>query len=225
MSVLKRAFDVAIASTTLVATAPLMALIAAAIKLESPGPVLFSQIRVGRDRRPIRALKLRTMIVDAQHLGPEITADADPRITRIGRWLRKTKLDELPQLVNVLRGEMSVVGPRPEVPRYASTYRPEWERLFTVRPGLTDLASLTFRDEERLLAAAIDREKAYTEIIMPMKLQLALDGVMASSLQHDLGVIVRTAVALVLGRDKQQEFILDQVRTRIAELNRTHEDL
>ena len=215
----KRAFDVAVAGTALVVGAPLLALVSAAIRLDSPGPILFRQIRVGRDKRPIETLKLRTMVADADRAGPQITASGDARITRVGRFLRKTKLDELPQLWNVLRGDMSLVGPRPEVPRYVETYRPEWQKLFTVRPGITDPASLTFRDEESLLGLARDRERAYREVIMPMKLALALEGVERSSLRHDLGVIARTALSLVRYRSRRDEAILDEMRRQIATLN------
>jgi lipopolysaccharide/colanic/teichoic acid biosynthesis glycosyltransferase len=215
----KRALDVAIAGAGLVMTAPVLAAAAVAIKLESPGPVLFKQRRTGRGRQPIQTLKLRTMVVDAERSGPQVTAGGDPRITRVGRWLRRTKLDELPQLWNVVRGDMSLVGPRPEVARYTDLYPPEWEPVFSVRPGLTDLASLTFRDEESLLATADDRERAYTEVIMPMKLELALDSVARSSPAHDLGLIGRTILALVDRTAREGDRLLDEARRRIADLN------
>jgi lipopolysaccharide/colanic/teichoic acid biosynthesis glycosyltransferase len=220
MTVIKRALDMAVAGTVLVVGAPLLALVSAAIRLDSPGPVLFRQTRVGRGRRPIETLKLRTMTVEAGQ-GLQITARGDPRVTRVGRFLRKTKLDELPQLWNVIRGDMSLVGPRPEVPRYVEMYRPEWDRLFTVRPGLTDLASLTFRDEEALLAIARDHERAYRDVIMPMKLALALDGVEHASLRHDLRIILRTFVAIAGGRTSSQDAVLAEARRRIDDLNRT----
>ncbi len=198
--------------------APLLAVLSAAIRLESAGPALFRQIRVGRGKLPIRTVKLRTMVVDADRQGPQITAGGDSRITRVGRVLRRTKLDELPQLWNVLVGDMSLVGPRPEVPRYAETYRPEWQNLFTVRPGITDLASLTFRDEESLLAAARDRERAYREVIMPAKLALALESVERSSLRHDLSIIARTALSVLGYRSAREEAILADVRRRIEAL-------
>ena len=218
--VTKRVFDVAVAGTALVASAPLLALASAAIKLESAGPVLFRQLRVGRGKVPIETLKLRTMVADADRRGPQITAGGDPRITRVGRMLRKSKLDELPQLWNVLRGEMSLVGPRPEVPRYVEGYRAEWQKLFTVRPGITDLASLVFRDEEALLAGARDRERAYREVIMPMKLALAIQGVEQSSLAHDLGVLARTALSIAQYRAPAHDAILAEARRRIEALNR-----
>ncbi|MDQ3296407.1 MAG: sugar transferase [Myxococcota bacterium] len=215
----KRALDVALAGTVLLVGAPLLGVLSAAIRLESAGPALFRQTRVGRGKLPIRTVKLRTMVVDADRQGPQITASGDSRITRVGRVLRRTKLDELPQLWNVLVGDMSVVGPRPEVPRYTETYRPEWQNLFTVRPGITDLASLTFRDEESLLAAARDRERAYREVIMPAKLALALESVERSSLRHDLSIIARTALSVLGYRSTREEAILADVRRRIAALD------
>ena len=159
------------------------------------------------------------MVVDAARLGPSITAAKDPRVTRVGAFLRKTKLDELPQLWNILRGDMSFVGPRPEVPRYVERYRPEWERVFDVPPGLTDLASLTFRNEEQLLALANDRERAYEEVLMPMKLDLALQTVERRSLAHDLAVMVSTVRAIVHPRDPDDDPILREARRRIEDLN------
>ena len=220
MTDFKRIFDVAAASAILIAGVPVLALASAAIKLESPGPILFTQTRVGRNRQPIQTIKLRTMVADAERRGLKITAGTDTRITKVGRWLRKMKVDELPQLWNVIRGEMSLVGPRPEVPLYANGYRPEWERLFTVRPGLTDAASLTFRDEEVLLEAAIDRERAYTEVIMPLKLGMALEGIEHHSLRADLELVVRTAIAVIRGRGTLDHAVLVEARKQIAELNR-----
>jgi lipopolysaccharide/colanic/teichoic acid biosynthesis glycosyltransferase len=219
----RRVLDVTLAGAALAASAPLLAVVSAAIRLESPGPVLFRQIRVGRHRRAIETLKLRTMVVDAHRQGLQITAGHDPRVTGVGRFLRKTKLDELPQLWNVIRGDMSVVGPRPEVPKYVESYRPEWEKLFSVRPGLTDLASLAFRDEERMLAHARDHERAYREVIMPLKLGLAMEGVERSSLLHDLGIIVRTMIAIVRGQDARQDMIRAEVQRRIELLNESTE--
>jgi lipopolysaccharide/colanic/teichoic acid biosynthesis glycosyltransferase len=215
----KRALDVAIAGTALAAGAPLLALASIAIRLESRGPVLFRQQRVGKGKQPIETLKLRTMVADADKQGAQITASGDPRITRVGRMLRRTKLDELPQLWNVIRGDMSLVGPRPEVPRYVAQYRPEWQRLFTVRPGITDLASITFRDEESLLALARDRDRAYREVIMPAKLALALEGVDHSSVGYDLRIIARTALSILRIQSPREAAVLAEVRERIAAMN------
>jgi lipopolysaccharide/colanic/teichoic acid biosynthesis glycosyltransferase len=214
---MRRLLDIALAGTGLVLGGPLLGVLAAAVKLDSPGPALFVQTRVGKDHRPIRIFKLRTMNANAA-AGAQITAARDPRITRVGSLLRKTKLDELPQLWNVLRGDMSIVGPRPEVPRYVECYRPEWRRLLSVRPGLTDLASLTFRDEESLLALARDRETAYTKVVMPMKLELALADLDDRSVTHDLRVIARTLLAVV--RTRTEHPVLREAVRRIEQLNR-----
>jgi lipopolysaccharide/colanic/teichoic acid biosynthesis glycosyltransferase len=216
----KRIIDVALAGAALVASSPLLLAVAAAIKLDSPGPALFVQTRVGRGGRPILIPKFRTMVTGADRSGPSVTAARDPRITRVGGFLRRTKLDELPQLWSVLRGDMSIVGPRPEVEHYVARYRPEWRRLLDVRPGLTDLASLTFRDEENVLAAANDRERAYVEVIMPLKLELALRGVSNRSVFQDLRVIARTAAAIV--RRMPDDPVVQEAHRRIAELNQGH---
>jgi lipopolysaccharide/colanic/teichoic acid biosynthesis glycosyltransferase len=193
----KRLVDLALALPAAAASAPLVLVLAAAVKLSSPGPAFYVQTRVGRGRRPLRVFKLRSMRVDADRQGPHVTAAGDPRVTRLGAFLRRTKLDELPQLWNVVRGDMSLVGPRPEAERYVAQYRPEWLALLEVRPGITDLASLVFRDEESLLAGANDRERAYVEAVLPAKLKLALEGVARSSLRYDLEILVRTVLIVV----------------------------
>ena len=216
---MKRVLDVTLAGAALLLGAPLLAVLAAAVKLDSRGPALFVQTRVGRDQRPFRIVKLRTMTVDGEAVA-QVTAARDPRITRVGALLRKTKLDELPQLWNVVRGDMSIVGPRPEVPQYVARYRPEWQELLRVRPGLTDIASLTFREEEHLLGLARDRDRAYTEVVMPMKLALALEGLAHGSVIDDLSVIARTAMAVVRRSDPGADPILREAVRRIEELNR-----
>lgn len=222
---MKRALDMAVAGTALMLTAPLLAVLAAAVKLDSRGPALFKQVRVGRFGRPIRILKLRTMVADAEKRGGAITAASDHRITRVGTFLRKSKLDELPQLWNVLRGDMSLVGPRPEVERYVKQYRPEWLPLLGARPGLTDLASLTFRDEEALLALAADRERAYMDVIMPMKLALALKGLERQDLVGDLVVLARTALSVLGVRSSDEARLLAEARQRIEQLNRARGEI
>ena len=216
----KRMVDIALAGAGLLVSAPALLLLAVAVKLDTPGPAFFVQTRVGRGRRPIRVPKLRTMVAAADRRGPEVTTAQDPRITRVGALLRRTKLDELPQLWSVLRGDMSLVGPRPEVERYVAMYRPEWLPLLDVRPGLTDPASLTFRREEELLARANDRERAYVEVIMPLKLDLAVRGVSRQSVAHDLGVIARTALAVVRLAREEDDPVLGEAERRIAEQNR-----
>jgi len=196
---LKRAFDLALALPALVVSGPAILALGAAVRATSPGPAFFVQKRLGRGKRPILLYKLRTMRNDAAGTGPAVTAAGDARVTTLGRLLRATKLDELPQLWNVVRGDMSLVGPRPEVERYVAGYRPEWAALFSVRPGITDTASLVFRDEEALLAEASDRERAYVEAIVPIKVRLALEGVARQSLLYDLGVLMRTATSVLSG--------------------------
>jgi lipopolysaccharide/colanic/teichoic acid biosynthesis glycosyltransferase len=167
--------------------------VAAWIKLDSPGPVFFRQERVGRFGVPFRIHKFRTMSHAAAPQGPLITVGADARVTRAGAFLRRHKLDELAQLVDVLKGDMSLVGPRPEVPRYVAMYPPGLrDKVLSVRPGITDPASLQFRDESGLLARAADPEREYVEVVMPAKLRLAAQYVERASLGTDLHLIVRT---------------------------------
>jgi lipopolysaccharide/colanic/teichoic acid biosynthesis glycosyltransferase len=146
----KRVFDIVFASLGLLCLSPLLLPVALLIKLDSPGPVFFRQERMGRGFRPFRIYKFRTMVRDAPRHGGPITFGADPRITTVGRALRKTKIDELPQLINVLRGQMSFVGPRPEVRRYVELFREDYEDILRVLPGITDLASLKYRHEESM---------------------------------------------------------------------------
>ena len=194
----KRLFDQLVAAAALVVLSPLLLALAAWIKLDSPGPVFFRQERVGRFGRSFRIHKFRTMVADAPQRGPALTVGEDPRITRAGHWLRRTRLDELPQLLDVLAGDMSLVGPRPEVPRYVQHYPPGLrERALAVRPGITDPSSLAFLDESSLLAAAADPEREYIEHILPRKLQCAADYADHASLWTDLRVIWRTLGVLV----------------------------
>lgn len=194
----KRLFDLLLAAPALLLLAPAFALIALAIKFDSPGPVFFRQVRVGRHGVPFRIHKFRTMRHDPEDAGRQITVGADARITRVGAFLRRSKLDELPQLIDVLAGTMSLVGPRPEVPRYVALY-PEAvrETVLSVRPGITDLASIEFRRESELLARSPDPERAYVEQVLPAKLRLAQAYVERSSLRTDLQVIARTLRVLL----------------------------
>ncbi|MET0517348.1 MAG: sugar transferase [Burkholderiaceae bacterium] len=193
----KRLFDLLMALLGLLLLAPLLLALALWIKLDSRGPVLFRQQRVGRFGRPFLIHKFRTMAVDAPARGPQITIGADPRITGAGRFLRRTKLDELPQLWDVLRGAMSLVGPRPEVPRYVALYPQEQRRLLlSVRPGITDLASLQYRDESEQLARSADPERTYVDVVMPAKLALSTRYVQEASFAGDLRLIVATLATL-----------------------------
>jgi lipopolysaccharide/colanic/teichoic acid biosynthesis glycosyltransferase len=188
----KRTIDVLVSGCGLILLSPLLLLAAVAVKLDSPGPVLFVQQRVGRNFRNFGILKFRTMVTDAEKLGGQITLGADPRITRVGRILRKTKADELPQLWNVVRGQMSLVGPRPEVPRYVEMYRDQYAYVLSVRPGLTDLASLKYRDEAEQLAGTADPAKEYAERILPDKIALARQYIDTATLVGDLGIVLKT---------------------------------
>ena len=194
----KRLFDLLLSSLGLLALAPLLLLIAAWIKLDSPGPVMFRQERVGRFGRPFRIHKFRTMRHEPVGQGLQITVGADRRITRAGAFLRASKLDELPQLLDVWLGDMSLVGPRPEVPRYVAHYPAEVrDKVLSVRPGITDIASIEYRDESAVLARAADPEHAYIHEVLPHKLALAARYVERSSLWLDAWLIWRTLVAIV----------------------------
>lgn len=194
---MKRLFDIVVAAAALIVLCPLFAIIAVLIKWDSNGPVFFKQSRIGRHFRPFSIYKFRTMLWDAWATGPLLTVGDDPRITRVGRWLRRTKLDELPQLINVLSGDMSFVGPRPEVERYVRLFRTEYTEILQVRPGITDLASLKYRGESTLLARSLKPEEEYVTRILPDKLRLGQQYVRELSLGRDVMLIARTLAAVV----------------------------
>jgi len=171
---LKRLCDIVVSGVGLLLLLPVFGIVGILIKLDSTGPVFFRQLRVGRHGKPFRIFKFRSMVVDADRLGGPSTAADDRRITRTGRWIRRFNLDELPQLINVLRGEMSIVGPRPEVPEYVALFNEEEKEILSVRPGITDWATLWIRDEGRLLAGSEDPERTYLEKIWTEKHRLAL---------------------------------------------------
>jgi len=197
---IKRAFDLLASGLGILLLSPLLGVIAVLVRLDSQGPVLFRQERVGKSGRPFQILKFRTMRVDAERVGGQLTVRNDPRITGIGRFLRKAKLDELPQLMNVFRGDMSLVGPRPEVPRYVAMYTPEQRRVLEVPPGITDLASIEFRDENEFLQDHDDPETFYVTQIMPKKLELNLLYLSRRSFVFDLFIIFRTLWRVLLPR-------------------------
>ena len=187
---LKRTIDILVAALALLLISPLFALVAICIKLDSPGPVFFRQERVGQFGRIFRIFKFRTMTAAPAEVDIQLTVAGDPRITRVGYWLRLSKFDELPQLLDVFRGTMSLVGPRPEVPRYVEHYPAAWrERLLSVRPGVTDFASVHYRNENDLLAQTDDPEREYLRVILPNKLQYSLHYVENQSLVNDFQVI------------------------------------
>jgi lipopolysaccharide/colanic/teichoic acid biosynthesis glycosyltransferase len=193
---MKRAFDLIFAALGLIVAAPLLAVIALVIKLGDRGPVFFAQQRIGQFGVPFWMYKFRTMVANAEKLGIPLTTRDDPRITHVGHWLRRTKLDELPQLWNVVKGDMSLVGPRPEVPRYVALYTAEQRQVLEVRPGITDPASLQFFDE----ACCIDTsnpEMAYVTLILPRKLAINLAYLRRRTLLSDFVVLLATLRKLV----------------------------
>ena len=195
----KRAFDLVCSAIGLIVLAPLLAVVAVLIVSDSPGPVFFRQKRVGRHGKLFRIHKFRTMRHEPLQNGLSITVGADPRVTRIGAVLRRYKLDELPQLIDVLRGSMSLVGPRPEVPEYVALY-PERDReiVLSVRPGITDRASLEFSDESALLAGASDPQRVYVQEILPTKLRYYRDYVATRTFAGDLDIILKTLFKVFL---------------------------
>ncbi len=197
MSALSRALDVAIAGGALVLVAPVLLVLAVAVRLDSPGPAVFRQTRHGRGARPFVLLKLRTMHAGSR--GPAVTPAEDGRVTRLGAWLRRWKLDELPQLLHVVRGEMSLVGPRPEVPEYLARLGAAGKAYTAVRPGLADPATLAFYDEAARLAGADDPERRYLELILPEKVRLSLTYQRERTLGSDLRLLWAVAMRL-LGR-------------------------
>lgn len=195
----KRLFDWIAAAFGLVLLAPLWLVIAIAIKLDSSGPIFFRGARIGQNGQEFFIFKFRTMRADAAARGAAITTHDDPRITRVGKFLRRAKLDELPQLLNVLRGEMSLVGPRPEDPRYVKFYTPQQRLVLSVPPGITSIASLTFRNEQELLQGA-NWEQLYIETIMRDKLNLELAYLQRRTFWHDLEILWQTLFAVYLNK-------------------------
>jgi len=189
----KRLFDLFFSLTGLLMLLPVFLMIAVWIRLDSPGPVFFRQVRVGQFGNPFRIFKFRTMYADAEVIGRKITVEGDPRITRAGHFLRKLKLDELPQLLNVLKGEMSLVGPRPEVSRYVEFYPEEIRtQVLSVRPGITDIASILYKDENIVLGDAADPEATYVTVVLPEKLKHYVRYVSERTLWLDFKIILMT---------------------------------
>lgn len=197
---MKRLFDIVASGLGLIFLSPLFLIVAIWIKQDSPGPVFFRQVRVGRFNKDFRIFKFRTMRVGSDK-GSQITIGGrDPRVTRAGYWLRKFKIDELPQLINVFIGDMSLVGPRPEVRRYVDLYTPEQMHVLDVRPGITDAASIKFRNESEFLKQVDDPEKHYIEVIMPMKLDLYLQYANYHSFKGDIRLILETIWTVITQR-------------------------
>jgi lipopolysaccharide/colanic/teichoic acid biosynthesis glycosyltransferase len=194
----KHALDVFSSAIGLLILSPLLVIIACCLKLGSHGPILYRQIRIGQDGRRFQILKFRSMVVDASKRGLGITVSGDGRVTRVGRFLRRHKLDELPQLWNVLRGDMSLVGPRPELPIYVAGYTPAQRLVLSARPGITDPASLAYRHEEELLAGQQNPEEFYRSQVLPDKLARNVHYIQTISLQEDLRIILETVVSSFL---------------------------
>jgi len=194
---MKRLFDIVFSLLGLMLTTPILLILAILIKREDGGPVFYRGVRVGRHGKLFRIFKFRTMVVNAEKIGGSSTADDDPRITKIGKFIRKYKLDELPQLINVLKGEMSFVGPRHEVQHYVNMYTNEEKAILNVKPGITDWASMWNSDEGAILAGSTDAEKTYMEKIRPEKIRLQLKYVRKRSFFVDLKIIFQTLFKLV----------------------------
>lgn len=217
---MKRILDIILSLLFILLFFWLYIIISILILIFSSGPIIFTQKRVGYKGKLFNLYKFRTMSVNAESQGPQITIKDDPRITSIGRILRRTKLDELPSLWNVIKGDMSLVGPRPEVPGYIKYYKPEWMKIFNIKPGITDLATLQFRDEETILNTAKNIEQAYIEVVLPIKIKIALQYLENRSLGTDIKILLSTIWALTLGKlvskpdDSLANFAIQQIKSR-----------
>jgi lipopolysaccharide/colanic/teichoic acid biosynthesis glycosyltransferase len=192
----KRAFDVVVSAVAVVLLVPVLVGIALAVKLDSPGPVLYRQRRVSRGGRLFWLYKFRTMVVDADRLAPNVSATGDPRVTRVGRFLRRTYLDELPQLLNVLLGDMSLVGPRPETPEFVALFTPDERRVLDIRPGLAGPSTLAFMDEADLLASADDPVAFYTTTVLHERVRADLTYLERRSIGYDLRLLCSQVLAI-----------------------------
>ena len=193
----KRLLDLCVSGFGLLLLTPFFILISILIKLDSPGPIFFRQSRVGAAFTPFRIFKFRTMVNDAEKHGAQVSTGDDPRITRVGWFLRKYKIDELPQLINVILGDMSLVGPRPEVPKYVEAFRKDYEEILTVKPGITDFASLEFKDENELLKATENPEEKYLAEILPAKIKYYRKYLQEQGLVTDIKLILKTLLGII----------------------------
>lgn len=194
---LKRVFDILLSLVLLVLLSPVMLILALAIRLDSPGEVLFRQVRVTQYGQEFRIFKFRTMVANAQQLGTQVTVQGDMRITRVGKLLRKCRLDELPQLLNILMGQMSFVGTRPEVPRYVRQYTPQMLATLLLPAGVTSQVSIRYKDEDRLLDSSADPDRTYVEQVLPGKMEYNLNSLLDFSLWQDLKTMVQTVGAVL----------------------------
>lgn len=188
----KRVFDLLSSILGLIILSPLFIFISIWVKTSSKGPIFFVQKRVGKDFKEFNLYKFRSMVADAPKKGLQITSGDDPRITKVGKFIRKTKIDELPQLINVIKGEMSLVGPRPEVKKYVDIKKDEYKKVLSVHPGITDLAAIEFRDEEKILEGFKDKEKAYINEVLPQKIALYNKYIDNISFTSDIKIILQT---------------------------------
>lgn len=195
----KRLFDILSSGIGLILLSPLFLIIAVWIKLDSKGSIFYLQERIGKGGIPFRIYKFRTMVTDADKKGLLTVGNRDPRVTSIGYYLRRYKLDELPQLINVFKGDMSIVGPRPEVPKYVRLYSASQREVLSVKPGITDLASIKFRNENEILSAQEDSESYYIEHVMPEKLNYNMEYIQHQNFLYDLKVILMTFKAILMG--------------------------
>lgn len=193
----KRVFDLVVASILLILCAPIMLILAIAIKVNSRGPVFFRQVRITQYGKEFRIFKFRTMVVDAEKIGTQVTVGNDPRITKVGHMIRKTRLDEIPQLLNVLKGEMSFVGTRPEVPKYVNQYQPEMMATLLMPAGITSKASIEFKDEEKILDGVDDVDKVYVEEVLPIKMIHNVAYIKKFTAWRDVKLMINTALAVI----------------------------
>lgn len=195
--IIKRIFDFLVSLIGIIILLPIFIIVSIAIKLDSKGEVLFLQKRVGRYGKEFNIYKFRTMVTDAEKIGKQITVGKDNRITKVGAFLRKFKIDELPQLFNVLKGDMSLVGPRPEVPKYVALYNEKQRHVLDVRPGITDMASLRYKDENDILGKVDNPEEYYINVIMRDKLNLNLEYIEKSNVFFDIYLIIKTIIECI----------------------------
>ena len=195
--IIKRGFDIVVSFIGLLILLPIFLIVAIIIKLDSKGSIFFRQIRVGKNGKEFKIFKFRTMVVDAEEKGMQITVDGDSRITKPGNFLRRSKIDELPQLINVLIGDMSFVGPRPEVPKYVAMYDENQRSILKIRPGITDIASIEYRDENSILAQSKNPEEAYINEIMPRKIELNFKYIENMSVIYDIKLIIETIFKVI----------------------------
>ncbi len=193
---IKRFIDIILSLSGLILLFPFFLLIAVLIKKEDGGSVFFRQVRVGQNGKPFKIYKFRTMVENAERLGAKVTKEDDPRITEIGKFLRKYKIDELPQLINVLKGEMSLVGPRPEVPKYVEMFKKDYEEILKVKPGITDYASLEYKDENKLLKGVENPEEIYIKEILPVKIKYYKRYIKDISFLTDIKLIIKTIMGI-----------------------------